>query len=73
MPPSVVPQEVRKTPDSANPLLSNRSAPDDPDFTKVKDSVSIQIFKIQSNVVGIQRLIEKLGTGADNAQLRSSL
>lgn len=35
--------------------------------------MSIQIFKIQSNVVGIQRLIDKLGTGADSTQLRTSL
>lgn len=45
----------------------------DPDFTRVKDAVSIQIFKIQSNVQGIQRLIDKLGTGADGPSVRTSL
>ncbi|KAL7422203.1 SNAP receptor [Cryptotrichosporon argae] len=42
-------------------------------FTHLKDSVSIQIFKIQSNVQGIQRLVDKLGTGADTPQLRTNL
>lgn len=46
---------------------------EDHGFSKLKDSVSIQIFKIQSNVQGIQRLIDKLGTGSDNAALRTSL
>jgi syntaxin 7 len=45
----------------------------DPEFTRVKDAVSIQIFKIQSNVQGIQRLIDKLGTNADGPSVRTSL
>lgn len=46
---------------------------DDPEFSTLKDSVSIQIFKIQSNVQGIQRLIDKLGSGTDGTNLRTSL
>ncbi len=46
---------------------------EDRTFTSLKDSVSIQIFKIQSNVQGIQRLVDKLGGGADGPALRTSL
>ncbi|KAH8088029.1 putative t-SNARE [Filobasidium floriforme] len=42
-------------------------------FTKLKDSVSIQIFKIQSNVQGITRLVDKLGTPQDSDSVRTSL
>jgi len=42
-------------------------------FTKLKDSVSIQIFKIQSNVQGIARLVDKLGTPQDSDNVRTSL
>ncbi|ODO03486.1 syntaxin 7 [Cryptococcus wingfieldii CBS 7118] len=50
-------------------------APADQDatFTAIKDSVSIQVFKIQSNVQGIQRLVDKLGGSSDGEQLRASL
>jgi hypothetical protein len=46
---------------------------DDKVFMSLKDSVSIQIFKIQSNVQGIQRLVDKLGAQADGQVLRTSL
>ncbi|TXT13772.1 hypothetical protein VHUM_01139 [Vanrija humicola] len=46
---------------------------DDSAFTKVKDSVSIQIFKIQTNVQGIQKLVDKLGGSGDGQQLRTAL
>jgi hypothetical protein len=46
---------------------------EDKAFTKLKDSVAIQVFKIQSNVEGIQRLVDKLGTKQDGASLRTSL
>ena len=47
----------------------------DPDtaFTSLKDSVSIQIFKIQSNVQGIQKAVDKLGGPQDGQALRTSL
>lgn len=42
-------------------------------FTTAKDAVSIQVFKIQSNVQGIQRLVDKLGGAGDGPALRTSL
>ncbi|KAL1411264.1 SNAP receptor [Vanrija albida] len=55
------------------PLLPGADSGDDAAFTKVKDSVSIQIFKIQTNVQGIQKLVDKLGAGGDGPQLRTAL
>lgn len=46
---------------------------EDQAFNKLKDSVAIQIFKIQTNVQGIQRLVDKLGTAQDGPSLRKSL
>jgi len=46
---------------------------EDKAFTSVKDSVSIQLFKVQNNVLGIQRLVDKLGGQADGPALRNSL
>lgn len=47
--------------------------PDLDDFEGFKNSVSLQIFKVNSNVQGINRLIDKLGTVHDGAGLRKSL
>ncbi|WOO81099.1 Syntaxin pep12 [Vanrija pseudolonga] len=55
------------------PLLPGAGSGDDDAFTKVKDSVSIQIFKIQTNVQGIQKLVDKLGGAGDAPQLRTAL
>ncbi|WWD15826.1 hypothetical protein CI109_100250 [Kwoniella shandongensis] len=55
------------------PLLRNNAADQDATFTALKDSVSIQIFKVQSNVQGIQRLVDKLGGNTDGPALRTSL
>ncbi|ORX39771.1 putative t-SNARE [Kockovaella imperatae] len=52
---------------------SGAQSEEDKVFTTVKDSVSIQIFKIQSNVTGIQRLVDKLGRPGDGPALRTSL
>ncbi|XAO24128.1 hypothetical protein I312_102918 [Cryptococcus bacillisporus CA1280] len=57
----------------AEPLLRGGAPDQDATFTALKDSVSIQIFKIQSNVQGIQRLVDKLGGNADSDNLRTSL
>ena len=32
-------------------------------FDKIKDSLSIQIFKINANVKGIEKLVDKLNGG----------
>ena len=52
---------------------SSRLTEEDKAFATVKDSVSIQIFKIQSNVTGIQKLVDKLGKPGDGPALRTSL
>lgn len=40
-------------------MLSDDSAA----FDKIKDSLSIQIFKINANVKGIEKLVDKLNGG----------
>ena len=50
-----------------------KSTEQDKAFTSIKDSVSIQIFKIQSNVTGVQKLVDRLGTQGDGSTLRESL
>ncbi|KAK6902810.1 hypothetical protein I203_108069 [Kwoniella mangroviensis CBS 8507] len=57
----------------SQPLLRGNAPDQDPTFTALKDSVSIQIFKIQSNVQGIQKLVDKLGGNGDGPALRTSL
>ncbi|WWC69565.1 uncharacterized protein I206_103508 [Kwoniella pini CBS 10737] len=57
----------------SQPLLRGNAPDPDATFTSLKDSVSIQIFKIQSNVQGIQKLVDKLGGNADGPTLRTSL
>ncbi|RXK40581.1 syntaxin 7 [Tremella mesenterica] len=58
--------------EASQPLLRATTDPDTA-FTTLKDSVSIQIFKIQSNVQGIQRAVDKLGGPQDGPALRTSL
>ncbi|WRT67019.1 uncharacterized protein IL334_003985 [Kwoniella shivajii] len=57
----------------SQPLLRGNAPDQDATFTALKDSVSIQIFKIQSNVQGIQKLVDKLGGTGDGSTLRTSL
>ncbi|GFZ46252.1 hypothetical protein JCM24511_04499 [Saitozyma sp. JCM 24511] len=59
--------------EASQPLLRNGAPDEDRAFTTLKDTVSIQIFKIQSNVQGIQKLVDKLGGGLDGPALRTSL
>lgn len=54
-------------------VFAERGTDEDRAFTTLKDTVSIQIFKIQSNVQGIQKLVDKLGGGLDGPALRTSL
>jgi hypothetical protein len=42
-------------------------------FLELQSSLSLQVFKINSNVQGIRKLIEQLGTVKDSAALRKSL
>ncbi|KAJ9104603.1 hypothetical protein QFC21_002101 [Naganishia friedmannii] len=42
-------------------------------YNRLKDSINIQVFKINSNVQGINRLADKLGKSQDNVALQTSL
>ncbi|KAJ9115138.1 hypothetical protein QFC22_005468 [Naganishia vaughanmartiniae] len=43
------------------------------DYNRLKESINIQVFKIKSNVQGINRLADKIGTTQDNLGLQESL
>lgn len=60
---------------SFNDLERGTSRPSsvDPEFQRLKDSVSLQVFKIQSNVTGIQKLVDKLGGAGDQESMRNTL
>lgn len=42
-------------------------------FLSLQSSLSLQVFKINSNVQGILKLVDQLGTTRDSATLRKSL
>ena len=42
-------------------------------FLSLQSSLSLQVFKINSNVQGILKLVDQLGTARDSAALRKSL
>ncbi|KAK9898783.1 t-SNARE [Cystobasidium minutum MCA 4210] len=45
----------------------------DKQFTALADRIALQIFRINSNVTGIHKLVDTLGTKRDNAELRQRL
>lgn len=56
--------------------LSPSGAPQIPEesaFVTLQSSLSLQVFKINSNVQGILKLVDQLGTARDSAALRKSL
>ena len=58
------------------PLSPNNTAPQSPEesaFTTLQSSLSLQVFKINSNVQGMLKLVDQLGTARDSAALRKSL
>ncbi|KAH9924648.1 t-SNARE [Epithele typhae] len=60
----------------SRPLSPNSGAPLSPEesaFTSLQSSLSLQVFKINSNVQGILKLVDQLGTARDSAALRKSL
>ncbi|WVN85213.1 uncharacterized protein L203_100358 [Cryptococcus depauperatus CBS 7841] len=57
----------------AEPNSRGTTSDQDGAFTALKDTVSIQIFKIQSNAQGIQRQVDKLGSPEDGENLRINL
>lgn len=54
-------------------LLSPAAAAEDKQFTALADRIALQIFRINSNVTGIQKLVDTLGTKRDNQDLRQRL
>jgi hypothetical protein len=46
---------------------------EDSAFLSLQSSLSLQVFKINSNVQGILKLVDQLGTTKDSASLRKSL
>lgn len=42
-------------------------------FLNLQSSLSLQVFKINSNVQGILKLVDQLGTARDSPNLRKSL
>ncbi|KAG5644546.1 hypothetical protein DXG03_008201 [Asterophora parasitica] len=52
---------------------SATSSPQDAAFLSLQSSLSLQVFKMNSNVQGILKLVDQLGTGKDSATLRKSL
>lgn len=56
-----------------SPRSGTGSPAADPEFTRLKDTVSLQVFKIQSNVTGIQKLVDKLGGAGDQENMRNTL
>jgi syntaxin 7 len=47
--------------------------PEDKKFTSLADRIALQIFRITSNVKGIESLVKQLGGRNDNPELRSKL
>jgi len=57
-------------------LLNSRDAPqsrEEAAFIHLQSSLSLQVFKINSNVQGILKLVDQLGTPRDSSSLRKSL
>jgi hypothetical protein len=46
---------------------------EDAAFLDLQQSLSLQVFKMNSNVQGILKLVDQLGTAKDSATLRKSL
>ena len=58
------------------PLSPGGGVPQSPEesaFVTLQSSLSLQVFKINSNVQGILKLVDQLGTARDSAALRKSL
>lgn len=53
--------------------LLGPSSPADNQFRQLQQSLSIQVFKINSNVQGILKLVDQLGTSRDTGAVRKGL
>jgi len=52
---------------------SQSSSREDAAFQKLQHSLSLQVFNMNSNVQGILKLVDQLGTQRDSAVLRKGL
>ncbi|KAG7088637.1 hypothetical protein E1B28_012609 [Marasmius oreades] len=55
------------------PVPSSPQSPEDATFVSLQSSLSLQVFKMNSNVQGILKLVDQLGTTKDSAALRKRL
>lgn len=51
----------------------NSQSREDSTFLSLQSSLSLQVFKINSNVQGILKLVDQLGTTKDSPSLRKQL
>ncbi|KAI0762006.1 t-SNARE [Trametes elegans] len=56
-----------------SPGVGVPQSPEESAFLSLQKSLSLQVFKINSNVQGILKLVDQLGTARDSATLRKSL
>ncbi|PSR80468.1 hypothetical protein PHLCEN_2v6725 [Hermanssonia centrifuga] len=56
-----------------SPTRPTLQSQEDSAFLTLQSSLSLQVFKINSNVQGILKLVDQLGTGRDSGTLRKSL
>ena len=59
-------------PTRTQPSLNPQSR-EDASFLELQSSLSLQVFKMNSNVQAILRLVDQLGTAKDSASMRKSL
>ncbi|KAJ3532098.1 hypothetical protein NM688_g7474 [Phlebia brevispora] len=57
----------------SSPLGTVPQSPEESAFLTLQSSLSLQVFKLNSNVQGILKLVDQLGTPRDSASLRKSL
>lgn len=58
---------------AAQPSSTPSQSREDPTFMSLQSSLSLQVFKINSNVQGILKLVDQLGTTKDSPSLRKHL
>ena len=58
---------------TSSPAATIPQSQEESAFLTLQSSLSLQVFKINSNVQGILKLVDQLGTARDSAALRKSL
>ena len=56
-----------------SPRTGVPQSPEEAAFVNLQSSLSLQVFKINTNVQGVLKLVDQLGTSRDSANLRKSL